>query len=249
MKKILLVVSLAAAVLIGVMLWGSLNPYSWAGKLWSSKSSVATVESELYKLADLNTAEYRMRLIFPYDFTEGTADWLMYKNTWELNPSLFADRIDPAQYVDGQIPEEWKSGAFYRDCRLAGIDPFEFRYDFLVLSVVVKAGTDLSVFSESLGGTPPIVMKKTETGQKELTIDLPAPEIHEMIIEDLDNREWGYPDPPVSPEEWRQLVDFLRPRMEQWALDAGILEEADRQSRILLQGLLQDDETLSVRFL
>lgn len=248
MKKGLLIVSLLVLILLAVLLWGSLNPYSWAGKLWSSKTSVTTVETELYKLAELNTAEYRMRLIFPYDFVEGPADWLMYKNTWDLNPAVFTSRTDPAQYVDGQLPEEWKNGAFYRECRLAEIDPFDFRYDFLVLSVVIKAGTDLSVLSESLGGTPPIVMRKNENGEKELVVDLPPAQINEMMIEDLDAREWGYPDPPVSPEEWRQLVDFLSPRMEQWALDAGILEEADRQSCVLLQSLLQVDDTVSVSF-
>jgi len=214
-------ISLAVLALLLFLLLGQWDLSSFTSKFWDSETALEVIEEELHHLAILNTAEYRMRLIFPYDFIQGQVDWVQYKSLWDYNQDGFKLRTDPAEYVDGKLPELWQNALFYKECKEAGIDPFEFRYDFLVLSVVVKAGTDM----ETLG-----------FGQN---MDLPEPVITDLIFEDLDHSQWGYPDPPVSPDELRGILQFLTPYIEDIALKEGILTQAQEKRDRLIESFLK----------
>jgi len=237
-KKILMpLMSLLVLALLILMLWGQWDPFSWIGNLYSSSSSVMTVESELKKLALLNTAEYQMRIIFPYDFVDSPSDWAMYKNYYDYYPGEFAINSDPAEYVNGELPEKWQGAPFYGMCRQAGIDPFNFRYDVLIFSVIVKAGTDLNSISGI--GLEDSIIQASDDKDSQWILQLPDAVITDLIIEDLDYREWGYPDPAITPEEYRALVEFLRPRMEEVAIKKGILDVAEKRRNHLLRQLLE----------
>lgn len=237
MKRILMTLSLLTLLVLGFLLGSRFFPDSILGSLWSSRQSAVITQVELEKLSLLNTAEYRMRLIFPYDFVDSETDWVMYKNMWEFHRSLFYSKSDPSEYVGGVLPQEWAAAAFYAQCRDAGIDPFLFRYDFLVLPVRVKAGLDLSSLENHFGELPLMVPYLDEQGHSILQLNLPPADITSVEVEDLDSREWGYPDAPISPEELRVLIDLLQPAIDKRIRESGILEEADRQARLLLESL------------
>ncbi|MDA3849768.1 MAG: DUF4230 domain-containing protein [Spirochaetaceae bacterium] len=234
LSRLMLSLSLAGLVFILLLLVWQFIPNSLLGPLMVSRSSVITVASELQDMSLLNTSEYKMRLRFPYDFAQGKPDWTLYKNTWDFNQELFSKKIDPANYPDGQVPELWQSGEFYLQCRSIGVDPFDFRYDFLVLSVILKGGVDLSRIVEIQGLYGPGMDQKNDSHN----ITLPGAEITEFIIEDMDMTQQGYPDAPISPEELRYLVELLSPRIEQLAMDAGLLEDADLQAQQLMNRIL-----------
>lgn len=236
MKRLLLILSLIVLLVLGFLLGNRLFPESFLGQLWSSSHSAVVTQVELKRLSLLNTAEYRMRLIFPYDFVDSQPDWLMYKNFWEFHRSTFYSRIDPAEYVDGQLPGEWAAGPFYARCREAGIDPYLFKDDFLVLPVWAKAGVDLSSMNDTLAGEPLAALLEEE-GETLLRIHLPKADITDLVIEDQDSREWGYPDARISPEDLKYLITYLLPDIEERVRKSGLLEQADRQARMILESL------------
>lgn len=232
LKAILVIVSIVALLLVVLMLWGRLDPRGWAAQLWSERSASSSELVEMEYLAQLNTAEYRMELIFPYDFVQGTPDWGLYKNLWDLHPANFYSKIDPDSYSDGELPPQWVDGPLYAQCREIGVDPYYFRFDFLVLSVLVKAGVDL----DSQAAIS--VEYFTEEGQEQVVLQMPQAEITELSFLDQSSSERGYPDAPISPRELRALVELLTPAIEKQALEAGILQEADEHAREIVEHLL-----------
>lgn len=247
LRRFILWISFLLFIFLGFLVWGKVNPDSLFSNLWIEKQAVQSNFIEVQQLAQLNTAEYKMRLIFPYDFIEGSPDWALYKNLWDLHPEDFLEKMDPENYPNGILPDLWKDGVFYRDCRELGIDPYNFRYDFLVLSVHVKAGVEL--MNQGLPGQT-LEMEWVQDSQqgRVLSIKMPEPEISQWIFEDLDTKAWGYPDAAISPEELRRLVEFLSPQIEARVMETGITEEARTQAMELTAFLLQGAGVDKVEF-
>lgn len=75
-------------------------------------------------------------------------------------------------------------------------------------------------------GVRGIRIKETEDGGKILEIIPPPVGLTSFFIEDKDASREGFPDIPLSPEEFRILSDALLPRLREMALSGGLIEKA-----------------------
>ena len=75
-------------------------------------------------------------------------------------------------------------------------------------------------------GVRGIRIKETEDGGKILEIIPPPVGLTSFFIEDKDASREGFPDIPLSPEEFRILSDALLPRLREIALSGGLIEKA-----------------------
>ena len=71
-----------------------------------------------------------------------------------------------------------------------------------------------------------IRIQETEDGGKILEIIPPPVGLTSFFIEDRDASREGFPDIPLSPEEFRILSDAMLPRLREIALSGGLIEEA-----------------------
>ena len=71
-----------------------------------------------------------------------------------------------------------------------------------------------------------IRIRETEDGGKILEIIPPPVGLTSFFIEDKDASREGFPDIPLSPEEFRILSDALLPRLREMALSGGLIEKA-----------------------
>lgn len=71
-----------------------------------------------------------------------------------------------------------------------------------------------------------IRIRETEDGGRILEIIPPPVGLTSFFIEDRDASREGFPDIPLSPEEFRILSDALLPRLREMALSGGLIEKA-----------------------
>ena len=214
---------------------------------WLKRREVSAgwrILEETRDLSTLHAAEYAYRYVFPYDFTEGEADWINLRYFYGLyGPDGYRDRTEPGFWADGTLPDLWRNAELYRICREAGLDPAA-RAEFAVISTVVRAGIDLSDID------PGQVIREDRPDGEFRTIRLRLPpavgtdfEVREDAAAD---EEW--PDPRMTPEGWRLIISWARPRIEQMARDEGLLEEADEAVRNLMEDLMKGAGYDRVRF-
>ncbi|MBN2657007.1 MAG: DUF4230 domain-containing protein [Spirochaetales bacterium] len=209
--------------------------------LFSRKSSSAyTAAEEIGDLYLLNTSEYRLKLIFPYDFVDRDLSW------WALR-----EMYDRGLSGDEQQQELLR---IYKACLDCGFDPAVDVYEFVILNAVVKAGINISgtVFSNPAlfgeGALNSYMMVEEEGEGKIVSLHLPPAEITEMYIEDRKPSDDNFPDARMTPAQWRDLVDFLEPRIRDRVVGLGILSDADENSRDLIRKILTDSGFAEVKF-
>ncbi|MBB6482077.1 DUF4230 domain-containing protein [Spirochaeta isovalerica] len=209
--------------------------------LFSRKSESAyTVAEEIGDLYILNTTEYRLKLIFPYDFVDRDLSWWAVKEMYERG-------------IEGDENQE-ELKRIYKACLDGGFDPAIDVYEFIILNAVVKAGINISgtVFEnpslypeESLSS----YMKVAGEGEKRVVdIHLPAAEITDLYIDDRKPSSDSFPDARITPARWRDLVDFLQPRIRDKVIELGILDDADKNNRELISKILKDSGFSEVNF-
>lgn len=202
--------------------------------------SAYTVAEEIGDLYLLNTSEYRVKLIFPYDFIERDVNW------WQIK-SLYEQKMEPD---DGQREKL----EIYKASLDAGIDPAVNNYNFIILTAVVKAGIDISgtafdnpqLFEEQFLSNFISIVKKPN--EKTISLYLPDAAITEYYIEDRKPDNDNFPDAELTPGQWRDLVDFLNPRIVDKVIELGILDDAGENSRILIDKILTDSGFSEVSF-
>lgn len=107
--------------------------------------------------------------------------------------------------------------------------------DFCVLSAQVTAGYDLSaLLNLRANPRPPVSL---EDGR--VMVRLGPPEITSLRVDDKLVNQEVFPDIKITPEEWRIIVDAMKPRIRDMALENGILEEAESYGRDFFTGLFQ----------
>ncbi|GEM_PF-1416929 len=213
-------------------------------KLFASRKVSASwsILEEIRSLNELETAAYDMKVVFPFDFTGGDeVNWTYLKLQYDRDPKLFSSKINPVQYPGGLLPREWKYGELYRLCRQVGIDPGRPDYQFVVMTVSIRAGLDidrwLAGFSigEPFEAVEGITVIRDEDGGKTLKIKVAPVSVTSFIIKDRDGSSDGFPDVPLTPEGWRLLVEGLRPGLREMALEGGLLETAAEESELFLK--------------
>lgn len=190
------------------------------------KESAYTVAEEIDDLYILNTSEYRLKLIFPYDFVDRDLNW------WSIRE--MRDRKIEAG------PDIQPSLDIYEACLESGLDPAATPYNFIVITAVVKAGIPLGSTPFDRGDAD-LWMKVDRGGTgRIITLRLPEPEITGMMIDDRKPAADNFPDASMTPAQWRNLVGFLNPLIRERVLEMGILDDAGKSSRKLIEKILKD---------
>lgn len=231
---ILLVISMAAAVL---MVMPQLSfPLPW------QSSRVTTVYSSLLESSQsslLNTAEYSLKIIFPYDFIEEGDDvpWKQLQSYYNYRRDEYLINEIPEMYPERKVPELWKYAGLYRICRESGLDPAYDSLSFVVVEAGLKAGLSL----------PPGGPEQEESDflridgprGKNISLNLPAVAITDIIIRDRPVQGQGYPELKMTPDQWSRLIEMMTPRIEGLAVEKGLLQEAERGAVQLITDLFE----------
>lgn len=202
---------------------------------------VTHVYSELIESSEsslLQTAEFRLKIIFPYDFVDekDDVDWQFLQRQFEIYPDEFQMRASKEFYPDKEIPYEWKYAEIYTLCRESGIDPAGRGESFIVISTRTRAGFDFNEDSISLVTE----MFHTVDGEKEsdsVILILPGPEITAIIVDDQIPEDDAYPEIDMSPSQWSRFIIALTPKIGELAVDEGILDLAEETATFLLSDL------------
>ncbi len=210
-----------------------------AMKLPWSPVRITSVYTELVKSSEsslIETARYRMKLIFPYDFVDTGDDvnWSLLQWYYNRLPAEFASRAAEEYYPDRIIPPEWKYGRLYRVCREAGIDPAGKDSEFVVITVTARAGFDFKGAAISLQD-----LSSDRSEGHSIGLVLPRPGITSIIVEDRSSAEEGFPEVSISPARWSLLIAEIIPEVEDLAVREGLLDSAAEGAEQLLTNLFQ----------
>jgi hypothetical protein len=207
----------------------------------SKKESTYTIAEEIGDLFLLNTSEYRMKLIFPFDFVDQNYNWWVVKE-------IYDEGSDVPEYLKNEL-------TIYQSCRNAGFDPALDIYDFIILTSVVKAGINISgtIFENPLLFPDTkindyIKIEKSGEDKKNISLHIPKVEITDYYIEDRKPENDNFPDAQLTPGQWRDLVTFLNPLILDKVVKLGILENARENSEQLIEKVLKEGGFSEVNF-
>jgi hypothetical protein len=156
--------------------------------------------------AKLSTAQGVWHLVYPFDFftADGPVD-RAFGRPWQ---DLVAQNPDRLNSSERQVVE------LYRWGRSHGFDP-EHGHRFVVIPVLARAGIDLNQ-------APTLLQKHAPRG--ELVIKLPPVQLTELIILEEENSQ-DFPEVPLTPAQWRTLVELVQPCVGLILKDRGLGEE------------------------
>lgn len=188
------------------------------------RSSASIILEELREIYLLNTVEYSYQAVFPYDF---------YPAGTEI--ASIMEKIRTRRGTIEQILTDEEELYFdaYNLAQELGIATGPTTYEFLVVPVVVSAGLDL----EGVGAPPE---EWAEIDGDRVRIVLPEASVTEVTLRDLSSAEYGYPDLPLSPDEWQRVAKFVSERIRQRAIGDGILARARENVRELVRELVTE---------
>lgn len=217
---------LAIAVVLLVLTYRYRMPWEPVRISEISSSLVETSEASL-----LQTAEYSMNVLFPYDFIddEDDPDWRHYSFFYDEAPEQYKLRSSASFYPSGELPEKWRYASLYKLCRDCGLDPAE--QDFLVFDVRVRGGLPLN--SEELE------LQFLLPDEKRVTLILPEPRITDIIIEDRISGTVGFPEVEMTPDQWSLFMEKIRPSVEELAIRRGLLRLAAETAEYLTRELFE----------
>jgi hypothetical protein len=161
-----------------------------------------------------------MKMIFPFDFVEKNYDWWAVKRIYEEGGAPVQERYE-------------KGLAIYEACIRAGFDPALDVYDFIVLTAVVKAGI---AFENNRGSF--INIEEDKKSGKIISLHIPEVGITDYYIEDRKPEDDNFPDARLTPEQWRDLVLFLNPLIQEQVIHLGILGNARENCESLIEKIL-----------
>ena len=184
----------------------------------------------------LQSAEYRMKILFPYDFMEDgdKVDWQVLQWYYNNDPDQYQMNSSPSFYPDQVLPGQWKYASLYSLCRESGIDPANDGSFFIVISAAVRAGISFS--SETMEIVP---LTDESRAVPKVRLVLPSPEITDIIIEDRNVQNNDFPEVPMTPDQWSRFIKVLSPRFRDLAIREGILEMAAESATRLLRDLFE----------
>lgn len=197
-------------------------------------------EAILTKVQDIflfQTVEYVYKTVFPYDFVSPDYDWRALLDKEALGQNLNANEREHLR--------------IYRFCEDIGITLQSNRYEFVVITSVVRGGFNLE-------GTVYQPQETTEDIEEYIRIDnesktlylrLPPPVITAFETEDLDRERYPYPDLAISPDNWKRLTQFTANEIEVQVLEDGILELAKQRGKVFIEKLLLDSGLETIVFI
>ena len=185
-------------------------------------TSSITLE-EVREVYAFTTVRYVHRAVFPYDYLPEAVS---------LNGILRKLRTSDQTVRDTLTPEEY---LYFRTYNLASdiqLSTSGGTFDFVVISLVITAGF------EGEDSQPRIRVRETSapdgTTGRRAEVQLPAPRITEVAVEDIDPEEYPYPDTSLGADAWRRVASFVR--------EQSVREEV--QERILTAARVNGEEFL-----
>jgi hypothetical protein len=202
----------------------------------TTAASVAVLE-EVRDLFLFQTVEYIYKTVFPYDFVPADYDWRSLLRKVSQETPLSA--------------EETEYLSIYRFCEEIDIRLDSNRYEFVVISAVVRGGFDLqgTVYERPEEFENLKEYARVDEEEKTLFLRLPKPVIVDFIIEDPTAADYTYPDIEISPENWKKLTDFVSGEIREQVIAEGILELAKKRGQAFIEKLLIDAGLKRVIFL
>jgi hypothetical protein len=198
-------------------------------------SSVATL-IQVRSVLSLNTVEVVRKVVFPYDFVPADMDWDLFFKQREKRPLSLLEQ----QYFDT-----------YEICEKIGFNLRSKRREFVVITVIIKAGFDLSnpVFTSPEQVGEELAGKYVRADSPDaITILLPPAVLTALIIEDADTESYPYPDIRIGPEDWKALTSFVKERIESEVASGEVLTLAAENGRQFLRRMFLDSGYSSVSF-
>lgn len=224
---------------------------------------------ETKDLFQLSSVEYVHKAVFPFDFIEPGLSYTAVFDKLETAAKKYADEdLSATQQLAKALRENMSSAEqlFLLTANLANqsglhtsglTEPTEHwatkkKFDFLVATIVVSAGFDLSgtPFAEHVetSGIAPSdapqpksesslnvsdwisindeVIESDGKKGKTLRIRLPPVRITKVEIEDPIRDQYPFPDIDLKPEGWRKIANFIHDRAIDEAISNGVLDAA-----------------------
>jgi hypothetical protein len=194
-----------------------------------STSGSDAILTRAHDLFLFQTVEYVYKTVFPFDFVPAVYNW--------------NELLDREARGNELTEEEQEYLIIYRFCEELGIKLRANKFDFVVITSVIRGGFDI----EETAYADEYVQVDVET--KTLFLRLPPPVITHFEIEDPDRATYPYPDFEISPENWKRLIRFTSAKIERQVLDDGILEHAKQNGKAFIEKLLIDSGLRHVVFL
>ncbi len=257
-RMILIVLGLlvlgAAALVLLTDITGTL-PIDIGLRLTTRKQTSVSIGilEEIRDIYTFHTVEYIHRTVFPYDLLpqDVNIDALLRK----------VRRAREDTVAEALTTEEFSYLRSYNLAQELGIGTDQNDGEFLVVTVVVRAGFDLegTVFAdrgstdgEGTGDIGDAVQVEEVSGAgrsaRRITVRLPETTITDIVVEDVVPADYPYPDVELAPEGWRAVADLVANGIRQETVDAGILDRARANGRRFVETLLEQAGFDEVRF-
>ncbi|MDA3957388.1 DUF4230 domain-containing protein [Oceanispirochaeta sp.] len=205
---------------------------------WQSRTDkkVYSTLMETSEASLLQSAEFRMKVLFPYDFMEEGDDvnWQVLQWFYNNDPDAYLLKSSLSFYPDLKLPAKWKYASLYALCRESGVDPANDSDFFIVISAIARAGVPFS--SDKMLIQP---LPLSADGSPRVDMILPSPGITEIIIEDRTDEDNGFPELTMTPDQWSRFIRILSPQIRELAVREGILDLAEESAALLLKDLFE----------
>ncbi|MFN2312274.1 MAG: hypothetical protein ABR590_09510 [Spirochaetia bacterium] len=197
--------------------------------------------TEVHDLYRFHTVEYVYRSVFPYDYMAPHLSLAGILRSIRSGSGSIADMLNKEEqrYLDA-----------YNISLQAGLRSDTAAAEFVVVTVVVRAGFDLSdtVFARPHEATLEQLRSVFSVEESQPTPDgtkirvahmrTPPAVITDLRVEDVNPETYPYPDVSLSPEGWREIAQFVRAHARSETIGDGILAAAERNGHRLLETLL-----------
>ncbi|MBI9098128.1 MAG: DUF4230 domain-containing protein, partial [Spirochaetaceae bacterium] len=93
-----------------------------------------------------------------------------------------------------------------------------------------------------------LVTIQNRKDNKTISLHIPDMRITDYYIEDRRPDKDNFPDAKLTPGQWRDLVDFINPLIVEKVIQLGILDNARKNSQLLMEKILMDSGFSEVYF-
>lgn len=181
----------------------------------SASSVLLTGVKEIFRL---NTVEMISKVVFPYDYVPYDMDWQQFRRVETQRPLSL--REQEYKYV-------------YRLAREIGLELEEDGSEFMVITIRLKAGFNLDNSRRLSSNTITI------SDDNRVTVAVPSATITDIIIDDPDETAYGYPDMAITPEQWREISQYIQTHVLSSDTAAEALRQAEERGRAFIRQSLQ----------
>ncbi len=210
----------------------------------------SVVLEDMREIFTFHTVEFVYKAVFPHDYMEEGVSIESIMQTLRSGSGKIEDLLSESEQEYLEV---------YKLAKSIGIDIEADPFDFVVLTVIVRGGFDLSgTVYEDPGSAereeiehwltvfPPEVPDREGKGR--IVVKLPRAEITDIYIEDETSLSYNYPDIRIDPDGWKRLTDYVRKKSIDKILKEGILEIAASNAESFLQSFLLQAGYGSVEF-